>query len=72
MLVYFTVGNFLSFYGPQTLKMTAAPSCKERIEDNTHVEQKRRLLLSSVIYGANASGKSNLYKIGRASCRERV
>ena len=62
MLIYFTVGNFLSFYGPQTLKMTAAPSCKERIEDNTYVEQKRRLLLSSVIYGANASGKSNLYK----------
>lgn len=62
MLIYFTAGNFLSFYDCQTLKMTAAPSCKERIEDNTHVEQKRRLLLSSVIYGANASGKTNLYK----------
>ena len=61
MLIYFSVGNFLSFYAPQTLKLTAAPSCKERLDDNTHLEQKRRLLLSSVIYGANASGKSNLY-----------
>ena len=62
MLVYFSVGNFLSFFGCQTLKMTAAPSCKERREENTIVSQKRRLLLSSVIYGANASGKSNLYR----------
>ena len=62
MLIYFTVGNFLSFYEKQTLKMTAAPSCKERLSENTHDVQKRRLLLSSVIYGANASGKSNLYK----------
>ena len=42
--------------------MTAAPSCKERLTENTHDVQKRRLLLSSAIYGANASGKSNLFK----------
>ena len=62
MLIYFSVGNFLSFYERQTLKMTAAPSCKERLTENTHDVQKRRLLLSSAIYGANASGKSNLFK----------
>ena len=62
MLIYFSVGNFLSFYERQTLKMTAAPSWKERLTENTHDVQKRRLLLSSAIYGANASGKSNLFK----------
>ena len=62
MLIYFTVGNFLSFFEPQTLKMTAAPSCKERLQENTLEVQKRRLLLSAVVYGANASGKTNLYK----------
>ena len=62
MLIYFTVGNFLSFYSPQTLSMTAAASCKERLDENTFELNKRRLLCSAVIYGANASGKSNFHK----------
>ena len=62
MLLSFTVGNFLSFYSPQSLRLTAATSCKERLVENTVERGKRRILQGTVIYGANASGKSNLYK----------
>ena len=62
MLINFSVGNFLSFYAVQSLNLTAAPSCKERLSENTTELHGRRLLQSAVIYGANASGKSNFHK----------
>ncbi len=61
MLIQFTVGNFLSFKEPVTLSMVAATSKKELQEHNLiRVNKKLTLVKSAVIYGANASGKSNL------------
>jgi len=64
MLIEFTVGNFRSFKEPVTLSMVAA-KLKARDpkvnENNTIlVNDKLTLLTSAAIYGANASGKSNL------------
>ena len=60
MLVSFTVGNFLSFNEDQEFTMVANNS-------NNHVNHiiprdNIELLRFSAIYGANASGKSNLIK----------
>ncbi len=64
MLIEFTVGNFRSFKEPVTLSMVAA-NTKARDpkvnENNTIiVDDKLTLLTSAAVYGANASGKSNL------------
>jgi uncharacterized protein len=62
MLIEFKVGNFCSFKDIVTLSMVAS-SDKEHIETNTvKISDKLRLLRSAVIYGANASGKTNLFK----------
>jgi AAA15 family ATPase/GTPase len=60
MLIEFEVGNFLSFNKPVRLSMVAANADKELLESNTFDIDNCRLLRSAVIYGANASGKSNL------------
>ena len=64
MLIEFTVGNYRSFKDPVTFSMVAA---KLRARDKTLDENnvfpltdKISLLKSCAIYGANASGKSNL------------
>jgi len=61
MLIEFKVKNFKSFRDEQTLSMIAH-SDQTLIDENTALVSgfKRRLLKSSVVYGANASGKSNL------------
>lgn len=67
MLIEFTVANYRSFRDPQTLSM-AASSRKELLEENTFdtgIPGLPRLLRSAVVYGANASGKSNLIKAMR-------
>jgi uncharacterized protein len=61
MLLEFTVGNFLSFKEKVTISMEAAP-IKELEESNVFTFGKYELLKSAAIYGANASGKSNLIK----------
>jgi hypothetical protein len=66
MLIEFTVGNFRSFKEPVTLSMVAA-KLKARDpkvnENNTiPVSEDLTLLTSAAIYGANASGKSNLVR----------
>ncbi|MCP4217029.1 MAG: ATP-binding protein [bacterium] len=62
MLIEFKVGNFRSFKEIVTLSMVASAD-KERLETNTFpVDKKLRLIKSAAIYGANASGKSNLFK----------
>lgn len=64
MLIEFSVKNFRSFWGAQTLSMSAG-AIKDLQDENTFstpVEGLPRLLKSVVIYGANGSGKSNLIK----------
>jgi uncharacterized protein len=64
MLIEFTVGNYLSFKEKRTFSMEAT-SIKEN-GDNVFEAGGHRLLKGGVIYGANASGKSNLIKAMRA------
>lgn len=58
MILEFTVGNFLSFKDPVTLSLET--SSITDFPENTFNHGKYKLLKSVVIYGANASGKSNL------------
>ncbi len=65
MLISFTVGNFRSFAEPQTLSMVAA-------KDDAHPGHvvdcgTFGLLRTAGLYGANASGKSNLIKAFRVA-----
>ena len=66
MLIQFTVGNFRSFKEPVTLSMVAAKlnALEPEIDLNNtfRVEDDLTLLTSAAIYGANASGKSNIVK----------
>lgn len=67
MLIQFTVANYRSFRGAQTLSMAAAGNLKRLKDKNTFAapigEQKLPNLLRCVsIFGANASGKSNLVR----------
>src|SRR3972149_10941578 len=64
MLIEFSVGNYRSFKDTVTFSMVAAKITaqdKRLDEDNVFkVDDDLSLLRSSAIYGANASGKSNL------------
>ena len=62
MLLSFSCGNYASFKEVKTLSMVAAKPVKEYQEDNVIQAERYNLLKSAVIYGANASGKSNLLK----------
>lgn len=61
MLVQFTLKNFLSFRDETTLDMTAINAYKEHEYNLIDNGIKEKLLKVVAIYGANASGKSNLY-----------
>lgn len=62
MLVQFSVKNFRSFKEEATLSMVAASIKEKEARENLFkVTDKLSLLKSAVIYGANASGKSNLF-----------
>jgi len=61
MLIKFSTGNCLSFKDPVTLDLTAT-RIEEFSDDNVIELEKIKLLKSAVIYGANASGKSNLLR----------
>ena len=60
MLIEFSIENFLSFKDLTTLSMVAAKSFKEH-PDTLIIEtgSNLNLLKSAVVYGNNASGKSN-------------
>lgn len=60
MLIQFTVGNYRSIREEVTLNMTAVKHIKEYADDNVFTAGKYELLKSAVLYGANASGKSNI------------
>lgn len=59
MLIRFTVENYLSFNQRIDFNMLASDDTNHR---HHVVENKRSLLRSSLLYGANGSGKSNLIK----------
>lgn len=59
MLISFSVENFRSIKERQTLYLSAVKTCKEWESENVARECGLRLLHSAVIYGANASGKTN-------------
>lgn len=60
MIIEFSVGNYLSFKNIVTISLVSS-SIKEH--QSTHVFQYKnlKLLKNAVIYGANASGKTNLF-----------
>ncbi len=60
MLVQFTMKNVLSFKDEITLDLTSIPAYKEHLY-NLIKGTKESFLRVAAIYGANASGKSNLY-----------
>ena len=62
MFVEFSVANFRSIKERQTLSLVASKN-KELQDTNTSLSAngKTRLLKTAIIYGANASGKSNLF-----------
>ena len=65
MLIEFSVKNYRSFKGRVILSLeaTSLTSLDKELDDNTVVEADNlRLLTSAAIYGANASGKSNLVR----------
>ena len=66
MLIEFSVGTYRSFKDVVTFSMVAAPIQHENKEINLNnvfaATKGINLLKSAVIYGANASGKSNLIR----------
>lgn len=68
MIIDFTVENFKSIKDSQTFSMSAANLKDEHPENIFQLEKEPNisLLKASVIYGANASGKSNLILALRA------
>ena len=61
MLIQFSVGNYRSFKDIVTVSLLAS-SDKELPENTFSIDSKTKLLKSSVLFGANASGKSNIFK----------
>lgn len=77
MLIEFSVSNFRSFRERQTLSMVAAPRMRKRenvFQPEPTSEKFPALLKVAVVYGPNASGKSNLLKaldvVGQIANRE--
>lgn len=68
MILQFTVSNMCSFNEPQTLDLRAVKTCKERRDEASVVLfpgtrfADDRALKTIAIYGANASGKTNLLR----------
>ncbi len=62
MLIQFTVGNFLSFKEKTTFSMVASPDEPGHTDRVVKLTDDLSVLRIAAIYGANASGKSNLLK----------
>ncbi len=66
MLIEFSIGNYRSFKDKVTFSMVAANiiTKEKELDDNNifAVDDDLKLLKSAAVYGANASGKSNLAK----------
>lgn len=61
MLVQFMLKNVLSFKNETILDMTAVNAYKEHETNLIDIGNKEKIIRVAAIYGANASGKSNLY-----------
>lgn len=61
MILEFSVTNFLSFKNKVTFSMMA--NSNKGLDDNYVLIDSRKVLKTAAIYGANASGKSNLFRI---------
>ena len=61
MILEFSVKNFLSFKEKVTFSMIA--NSNKELNDNYVEIGGNKVLKSAAVYGANASGKSNLFKI---------
>ena len=66
MIVQFSIENYLSFKGPNTLSMVATPLREDRVlSENVLIpvgDTDIQILKSAMILGPNASGKSNVIK----------
>ena len=65
MLVGFSFKNYRNFKEKQTLSLRAKPSAKERLAWNAFSTGRKdvpHVLKAAAIYGANASGKSNVIR----------
>lgn len=63
MLLYFSVGGFCSFKDTQDLFLTAYSGTRlknTKYEKNFYIDKSNRVMKSAVVFGANASGKTNL------------
>ena len=61
MILEFSIKNFLSFKNKVTFSMLA--NATKGLDDNYVIYKDRRILKTAAIYGANASGKTNIFKI---------
>ena len=71
MLLEYNFRNYKSFRDFSTLSMIGVKSFKEHEPDNIISIEKEKILKTAVVYGNNASGKSNLVK-GLQSMKEMV
>lgn len=62
MLVQFTIENFRSIHEETTFSMQTAPYLKKLKNSNTLMTEPVNLLKSALVFGANGSGKTNLFK----------
>ena len=64
MIIEFSVGNYKSFKERVTFSMVAANLVSKdkslNVNNTFDVDEELKLLKTAAIYGANASGKSNL------------
>ena len=60
MIVQFSIENYKSFKDETVLSFIGSNTTKEHESDNTFLWKDYKFLKSNAIYGANASGKSNL------------
>lgn len=63
MLLYFSIGGFCSFKDTQDLFLTAYPGTRlknTKYEKNFYADKFNRVMKSAIVFGANASGKTNL------------
>ena len=61
MILEFSVKNYLSFKEKVTFSMLA--NSNKGLDDNYVETNEKKILKTAAIYGANASGKSNLFKV---------
>ena len=66
MIIQFTIGNFLSFKEQSTLSLTASALKEIQVSAEDIIfnvgSAGLSLMKSAIVYGANASGKSNFIK----------